>query len=42
MCNINAAFTHQITLKTDDMDLAGDIIQSLAAFVNIEVRYQCS
>lgn len=27
----------QVTVKTDDMDLAGDIIQALASFLGIEV-----
>jgi len=26
-----------VTVKTDDMDLAGDIIQALASFLGIEV-----
>ena len=26
----------QITLKTDDMDLAGDVIQALAVFLNLD------
>lgn len=27
---------HQVTINTDDMDLAGDLIQALATFLNIE------
>lgn len=30
-------FYFQVTVKTDDMDLAGDIIQALASFLGIEV-----
>ena len=33
-------FSHcvtQVTLQTDDMDLAGDVIQSLASYLGIEV-----
>ena len=26
----------QVTIRTDDMDLAGDVIQALATFLNIE------
>ena len=26
----------QITLKTDDMDLAGDVVQALAVFLNLD------
>ena len=26
----------QVTIKTDDMDLAGDVIQALGTFLNIE------
>ena len=28
----------QVTIKTDDMDLAGDIIQGMATFLGIEVK----
>ena len=31
------SFIFQVTVKTDDMDLAGDIIQALASFLGIEV-----
>lgn len=31
------SFNFQVTVKTDDMDLAGDIIQALASFLGIEV-----
>jgi len=27
----------QVTIQTDDMDLAGDVIQSLASYLGIEV-----
>ena len=30
-------FVTQVTLQTDDMDLAGDVIQSLASYLGIEV-----
>ena len=26
----------QITIKTDDMDLAGDVVQALATFLNVD------
>lgn len=29
-------FPNQITLRTDDIDLAGDLVQSLASFLAIE------
>lgn len=32
----NLVLPHQITLRTDDIDLAGDLIQSLASFLAIE------
>ena len=37
---VNVNFSHyvtQVTLQTDDMDLAGDVIQSLASYLGIEV-----
>ena len=34
---IKVSFIFQVTVKTDDMDLAGDIIQALASFLGIEV-----
>ena len=37
---INVDFSHcvtQVTLQTDDMDLAGDVIQSLSSYLGIEV-----
>ena len=35
LANVN--FSPQVTLQTDDMDLAGDVIQSLASYLGIEV-----
>ena len=32
----NALFCPQMTIKTDDMDLAGDIVQALALFLNMD------
>ena len=40
MSTVNVNFSHsvtQVTLQTDDMDLAGDVIQSLASYLGIEV-----
>lgn len=34
-------FSQKVTLQTDDMDLAGDIIQSMASFLHIEVHFGC-
>jgi len=36
---IASFFCRQVTIKTDDMDLAGDIIQALATFLGIEVNH---
>ena len=35
--NLVANLINKVTLRTDDMDLAGDIVQSLAEFLGIEV-----
>lgn len=32
----NSALSDQITFSTDDIDLAGDLVQSLASFLAIE------
>lgn len=32
----NLILPHQITLRTNDIDLAGDLVQSLASFLAIE------
>ena len=38
LANINfSPYVAQVTLQTDDMDLAGDVIQSLASYLGIEV-----
>ena len=46
MCTYVALVTHlvsfisaQVILRTDDMDLAGDVIQSMTEFLGIEVRW---
>lgn len=36
MNDVSALMSPQITLQTDDIDLAGDLIQSLASFLGIE------
>ena len=38
LANVNfSPYVTQVTLQTDDMDLAGDVIQSLASYLGIEV-----
>lgn len=33
---MSSYLSNQITLRTDDVDLAGDLVQSLASFLGIE------